>query len=152
MKKTHIIIHHSQTKDGRCVDTSAIRKYHTKTLGWREIGYHFLIEEVGDFQEVIFGRWVDDDGAHCRDLNMNSVGIGICVVGNYDEQVPVLGAWRKAVELVVRLVKLYDIQIENILGHREIQERADIPPEKRKTCPGRMFHMEAFRDAVRAAF
>lgn len=152
MKKTHIVVHHSATKDGATFSWGVIRRYHTVDLGWRDIGYHFGIEQVGDYHEVIFGRWPDEDGAHCKDMNMNSIAIGICVVGNYDEQVPTLGAWGKAVELVKRLVKLYDIPIENILGHREVQEMAGIPPEHRKTCPGKTFHMDDFRAAVRASF
>ena len=152
MKKTHIIIHHSLTADGTCVNTSAIRRYHVETLGWAAIGYHYLLEDInGDF-EVLLGRWVDEIGAHCKDMKMNFRGIGICFVGNYDEQVPVLGLWRKGVELVKRLVMIHDIPIENILGHREVQVMAGIPPEERKSCPGKTFSMDKFRDDVRAAF
>lgn len=150
MKKTHIIIHHSLTKDGKEVSWGAIRRYHTVDLGWRDIGYHFGIEAVGDYFEIIFGRWIDEDGAHCKEMNMNTVGIGICVVGNYDDQVPALGAWNKAVELVKRLIKLYDIPVENVLGHGEVQRMANAPYIK--TCPGKTFHMDDFRAAVRASF
>ena len=39
-----IIIHCSATLEGRDVKTSEIKRWHVEDNGWRDIGYHFVIE------------------------------------------------------------------------------------------------------------
>jgi N-acetyl-anhydromuramyl-L-alanine amidase AmpD len=174
MKKTHIVVHHSLSPDGKAFDWGGIRKFHMSwrdpqgnvltqeeglrrqlqnepvTAPWRDIGYHFGVELISDNHEILVGRWVDEDGAHCPELKMNQVGIGVCVVGNYDEQVPCSGAWNKAIGLVKRLIQAYDIPVENVLGHGEVQKLAG--NSWQKTCPGKTFHMDKFRADLRASF
>ena len=171
--KTHIVIHHSATPDGRTFNTSAIRRYHTsfridgvsvpeadfrvrKAAGdgvrfeepWRNIGYHYMIEEVDGGIEVIVGRWVPEVGAHCKEGGMNQVGVGICIVGNFDVEVPDVRVWTKARELVRFLMASHVILSKNVLGHREAQALAGVPVEQRKTCPGRLWNMERFRQEI----
>lgn len=168
--KTHIVLHHSATADGLRFDWGGIRKYHTsyridgnivtkpefdarKLSGngwnfeepWRDIGYHFGIEEINGQLEILLGRMPEEDGAHCREASMNQAGIGICLVGNFDIQVPSVGLLGKTAALCKWLMERYGIPAKNVWGHREAQAAGGVLPEKRKTCPGKLFDMDRFR-------
>lgn len=71
-----IIIHCSDTPEGREVTIEEIRRWHTKERGWSDIGYHFVIYLDGT---VKVGRPIEKIGAHVAGHNKNS--IGICYVG-----------------------------------------------------------------------
>jgi hypothetical protein len=142
--KTHIVIHHSLTVDGNTVDWQAIRRYHTKVLGWADVGYHWGIEEINGEIEILAGRPMDYSGAHC--LELNSVGIGICCVGNFDGHIPTTELLNKLRDFVRWLMRLYSIPSSNVVGHGEAQAAAGVPDAK--TCPGRLFHMEEFRRSL----
>lgn len=131
-----IVIHHSLTKDSETVSWGAIRRYHTKTLGWSGIGYHWGIELLRDQTEILVGRMPDIKGAHVRGYNADS--LGICIVGNFDETPPPLQSWMQAVRLVKWLKKKYPEA--EILGHREL--------DPNKSCPGKLFSMDQFRRDV----
>jgi N-acetylmuramoyl-L-alanine amidase len=171
MKKTHVVVHHSLTPDGRAVDWQGFRQFHTSwRIGdkmvseaegraaqaagaqveppWRDIGYHWGLEEINGQLEILAGRPDDDDGAHCPDANMNRVGIGFCVCGDYDTEVISSGKWNKALAFTRWLMRVHGIPRENVIGHREAQALGGRPPEKRKTCPGKTFNMDAFRAAL----
>src|SRR3990167_4888427 len=107
MMKNYIVVHHSLTKDAETVSWGAIRNYHTKTLGWEEIGYHAGLELIGDTYEILLGRLPNVVGAHCKDAMMNQRGIGVCVVGNFDLFPPPVEAWNKLKPLLEWLMEIY---------------------------------------------
>ena len=129
-----IILHHSLTKDSKTVSIGAIRKYHTSTLGWSDIGYHFLIERMRDDIEIVCGRMLDKKGAHCHGHNTDS--IGICFVGNYDLEKPSKEIWTAGVKLVAFLMKEYEIT--DIQGHHYYNPN--------KSCPGILFNIKQFKE------
>lgn len=133
-KISKIILHHSLTKDSKTVSVGAIRKYHTKTLSWSDIGYHFLIELMRDDIEIVCGRMLDKKGSHCRGFNTDS--IGICFIGNYDLEEPSKEMWDAGVKLVAFLMRQYDII--SIKGHVDYNSK--------KTCPGKLFDLQKFRE------
>ena len=139
---THIVIHHSLTKDSETVSWNAIRRYHMDIKGWRDIGYNFGIELIKDHYEILFGRMLGERGAHCIQEEMNRFGIGICMIGNFDTRRPDGGQWSLAQKLCKAMMKLYSIPVENVKGHTELYPA--------KTCPGRMFDMHQFRDDLKA--
>jgi N-acetylmuramoyl-L-alanine amidase len=150
LRPRFIIIHHSATKDGATFSWSAIREYHVHTKEWVDIGYHFGVEQVGDGYEVMLGRMPDEEGAHTKELAMNQLGFGVCLVGNFDTEAPADAALVKLRDVVRWLMRAYEIPTRNILGHREIGLRAGFDWEKGqyKSCPGKLFSMEDFRASL----
>jgi len=137
MTPEYIILHHSLTKDGATVSWAAIRRYHTQTLGWREIGYHFGVELVGSRYEILTGRLMTEVGAHCKTSAMNHRSLGICLVGNFDLAPPDMDQWAVALALVRSLCAVFSIAPKNVLGHTELAPY--------KSCPGRFFDLTSFR-------
>ena len=143
MRPIKAIIHHSLTKDSETVSWGAIRKWHTgqhpdSPHKWDDIGYHYGIELVGDFYEVLVGRPVNVPGAHCKGWNSSS--IGICFVGNYDLAPPPDAMMRRAVEVFSPVIALLQIPYEGIRPHSAYSS---------KTCPGKMFPMLSFVEALK---
>lgn len=162
---THVIVHHSFTGDTLLPDTVAIKRFHTscreggniitpeeyaekKALNapglvapWRNIGYHWLIEELSDGRPwLIQGRSMMMHGAHCVEQGMNRRGIGLCLVGNFDKAPPVEAMFEKAADTVAWLCRMYRIDIANVQGHREYASH--------KSCPGAKFDLDYFRERV----
>ena len=73
-----IVIHHTATSAYTSVDS--IRDYHMNELGWRDIGYHYIINSDGMLR---LGRpdWMI--GAHVKGQNRDS--IGVAVIGNFED-------------------------------------------------------------------
>lgn len=140
MEADHIILHCSATKDSGTVSWNAIRRYHTDTRGWSDIGYHFGIEDVSGSLVIMIGRAINVQGAHCRAGGMNSHSIGICVVGDYDLEPPSPYRYSVTLDLLTKLCFIMSIPAENILGHREL--------EVSKTCPGNSWDMNVIRASV----
>lgn len=51
-----------------------IRVWHTRDNGWRDIGYHFLIDRDG---AVATGRPLEQVGAHTQGKNTGTIGIAL---------------------------------------------------------------------------
>lgn len=121
-----IIIHHSATPDGIMhKDFDAIKKYHIETNGFRDIGYHYVIESVNGQYKIIPGRAENDDGAHC--LGQNSQSIGICLVGSFMEQEPPEGQVQTLIYLIRDIYSRYGPL--PIYGHRDFYATS---------CPGKL--------------
>ena len=150
MTKTHIVIHHSLTKDSGTVSWGAIRHHHTKVNGWRKIGYHFGVELVGNFHEILVGRFSNETGAHTREMGMNRIAIGICIVGNFDVDVPSEGILSRARNLVLWQMDEHEIPVQNVIGHRDagLMTGFDWRKGEYKSCPGSQFDMAAFRRSL----
>jgi len=80
-----IIIHHTaskymSTKEEGMKYMKELQKYHGITLGWSDIGYHYLIDGAGNIYEGReWGKYVL--GAHVVGHNYGSVGISLMTDG-----------------------------------------------------------------------
>ena len=136
MKPTHILIHHSAGPDYYLFDWPSIRAFH-RGKGWRTVGYHYGIEEVGGHYEIMVGRMMNAIGAHCSVGGMNRKSLGVCLVGNFNKHSPSSALLKVAIDFVSSLCNTLNIPRENVLGHGEA--------DKRRTCPGEKFNMDEFR-------
>jgi hypothetical protein len=142
LKRTHIMLHHSLTRDGSSASWGEIRRHHVETLGWRAIGYHYGIELVGDYYEVLLGRSELERAAACRQSRMNLLALHVCCVGNFDLEPPSRAMLEPLVELVIVPAMVeYGIPAEHIVGHRDFNTE--------KSCPGTQFDLEVVRRMCR---
>jgi N-acetyl-anhydromuramyl-L-alanine amidase AmpD len=81
---TEIILHCADTRPewmgGRPIaeKVAEIRRWHVEQRGWRDIGYHWVIDRDG---AVAPGRPETEIGAHVEGHNRGT--IGICLLGGY---------------------------------------------------------------------
>lgn len=106
-----ITVHHTATPNGDPDPAATVRamyEYHAITNDWGDIGYHFLIDEVGTIYE---GRYSGDDGipgfnpdgdlvTAFHSVGYNSGALGIALIGNLDQQAPTAAAKASLIRLI----------------------------------------------------
>ncbi len=136
----YIVIHHSGTTSG---GAESFERNHINR-GFRALGYHFVIgngTDTSDGKIEIGLRWRNQwDGAHARG-EANKAGIGICLVGNFENSRPTPKQMQALVRLVTHLAYRYDIPLSGIRGHKDFDEGT--------RCPGRNFPWGELRTALR---
>jgi hypothetical protein len=138
-----IVIHHSAT------DFGGARRFDTghKEKGWDGLGYDFVIgngSDTRDGQVEVGPRWTEQrTGAHCRSPEdyYNEHGIGICLVGNFDEGPPSPAQMQSLTKLVRFLCRKYDIPASKVYTHGGVTHLT--------ACPGKYFDLKALRRAIR---
>ncbi len=131
-----IVLHHSATSAGDVASIDAVHRENRDQNGrrWLGIGYHFVIgngRKMGNGEIQPTFRWHQQlPGAHAGQRDYNQHGIGICLIGNFDENAPTeqqVVAVRKLVKL---LTERYAIGRTRVVRHGDVQATA---------CPGRLF-------------
>ena len=138
---SHLIVHHSagtnNANDWAAI-VRAIYDLHVNGNGWADIGYNYLVDPNGVVYE---GRGEDVLGAHfCA---RNSKTMGICVIGNFQNQPPTEEAVKSLVDVLSwkalkenidpigrSLHPSSGLNLSHISGHREGCATA---------CPGDQF-------------
>lgn len=141
----HIVMHHSDTGSG---STAGIDRHHREVNGWDGVGYHFVI---GNGHGMLLGRieytfrWdLQREGAHAggNDRNYNELGIGICLIGDFEDHFPNSFQVQRAAALCACLIEsLPQLDSTSIIGHKHV-------PGKKTRCPGRHFSILEFRYLV----
>jgi len=143
----YITVHHDGMTPLQATDEGSsrarietIRNGH-RGNGWGDIGYHFVIDRNGRVWE---GRAINWQGAHVR--NCNEGNIGICCLGNFDQQAP-SAAQLAALERQVKvLMQLYGVPKSRVKTHQEWSGA-------KTACPGKALQaqMNSLRKGSRLA-
>jgi N-acetyl-anhydromuramyl-L-alanine amidase AmpD len=142
-----IVLHHTASNSG---DVESIHESHLKNKDkngnpWLGIGYHFVIGNgngMGDGMIEPTFRWKQQmQGAHAGVADYNQHGIGIVLVGNFEDSQPSEAQVVSVKRLVRVLAREYDIETSQIIGH------GDVKPTE---CPGSHFPLNDVRDSVAA--
>ncbi|MHC1741924.1 MAG: N-acetylmuramoyl-L-alanine amidase [Syntrophobacteraceae bacterium] len=139
----YIIVHHTATDIGKALQVD--RAHHDRGF-WNGIGYHFLIDNgtlgKGDGQIEVSPRWIKQQvGAHCKAGGMNDKGIGIALVGNFNEDVPTQNQVQSLTYLIKTLSQYYNISLNNVMGHRDVEGAST-------DCPGKRFPWSNVRQCL----
>jgi len=130
-----IVVHHSASDES---SPYAMDRYHRDHNGWDELGYHLVIGNgiaYPDGKVFVGSRWTKQKhGAHCKtpDNFYNDHGIGICLIGNFEQSHPTPAQMHSLAQLCHYLTNQSDISLIQIHTHREITGKT--------LCPGRNFH------------
>ncbi|MFI7016080.1 N-acetylmuramoyl-L-alanine amidase [Streptomyces sp. NPDC050164] len=104
-------VHHTASGNNyRCSQSPSlirsIYRYHVKSMGWRDIGYNFVIDKCGKIYEGRAGGVAKPVlGAHTLGFNSNSMGIA--VLGSYGDKKPSSAAVKAIARLSAWKLGLY---------------------------------------------
>lgn len=139
---TSIVIHHTATERG------SVESIHEAHLAkeWLGIGYHFVIGNGNGMPDGAIEptfRWREQlHGAHAGSDEYNQQGIGIALIGNFEEEPPTAAQLMAIKRLVAILKSEYEIESERVIGHGEVKATA---------CPGKLFPLQEVSEATTAA-
>jgi len=140
----YIVIHHSGTSRGSMKIFDSAHRRRGMENG---VAYHFIIDNgtcgKKDGQIEISQRWKKQiHGGHCHIQRNNEIGIGICLVGNFQKTRPTEKQFRSLVVLIKKLMGKYNIQLKNVTGHHYMKG-------ERTICPGRYFPWNRLRNELK---
>lgn len=120
-KITKIIVHCSDTPEGRDDKAADIRRWH-KARGFNDIGYHYVVDLDGTIEP---GRDVTIAGAHTTGHNADS--IGVCYIGGADTDMKAKDTRTEEQKTALRLLLKYLVQKypgAKIYGHRDFANKS----------------------------
>jgi LysM repeat protein len=134
-----IVIHHSATESGTA---KGMDSYHRQVRHMENgLAYHFLIGNgrgMGDGELTVGNRWNEQiDGGHLASETLNEQSIGICLVGNFDQDRPTKKQMAALARLVEYLLDRCHLTPEAVRTHQEINTVFT-------RCPGQRFPAKAF--------
>jgi len=136
---SYIVLHHTASSHGsvESIHEAHLQRRDKNGNPWMGIGYHFVVGNgngMGDGEIAPTFRWRQQlQGAHAGEDEHNKHGIGIAVVGNF-EQGPPSPAQIASLRRLTRVLRVrYGIEPANIIRHSDIKATA---------CPGKYFPME----------
>ncbi|MBM79477.1 MAG: N-acetylmuramoyl-L-alanine amidase [Planctomycetaceae bacterium] len=135
----HIVIHHTASNGG---SVESIHEGHL-AKGWLGIGYHFVIGNGNGMSDGAIEptfRWRQQmHGAHAGVKEYNELGIGICLVGNFQDTQPTEAQLASVKRLVRTLSQEYQINADRVVGHRDVKSTA---------CPGKNFPLSEVKSVA----
>jgi len=134
-----IVVHNSGTRQGNARIFDYYHRYVRKMPNG--LAYHFVIgngTSSGNGQIEIGGRWIKQlQGGHVHSDYLNNISLGICLVGDFNRDLPT-DAQKAALEELIRYLRkrvgTIDRKQAIVKAHREIN-----PPQWPTDCPGDRF-------------
>jgi hypothetical protein len=105
-------VHHTATTNSySCKQAPSIirgiYRYHVVSLGWRDIGYNFLIDKCGTIYEGRAGGVKEPvQGAHTLGFNQDSMGVA--VIGSFEKKAPPKAATDAIAKITAWKLGLFD--------------------------------------------
>jgi hypothetical protein len=125
-KITTLTIHHTVSPPDRSI--ASIASYHVNNRGWPGIGYHYVINDLGEIRQT---NHLDTKSYHAGTLNApgdeNLWSVGIALQGDFTDSPPPQAQLNAARWLVAELKS--DLDITAVLPHRGM-------PGAQTQCPG----------------
>ncbi len=132
----YITVHHDGMSPFMAKDQNSasarieiIRNGH-RSKGWGDIGYHYVVDRGGRVWEGRELRW---QGAHVKGCNEGN--IGVCNLGNFDEQSPSDEQLEALEKLLTCLMDKHSVPVSRVRTHKEW-------PSAATACPGRSLQRE----------
>jgi N-acetyl-anhydromuramyl-L-alanine amidase AmpD len=144
-KWTSIVIHHTASNRGsvESIHAAHLRRKDGSGRPWRGIGYHFVIGNgngMPDGEVEATFRWrAQIHGAHAGNKEHNEHGIGIALIGNFEQNRPTAAQLAAVKRLVAVLKQSYGIASKDVLGHNSVKATA---------CPGKFFPLAQVSEAL----
>jgi LysM repeat protein len=137
---TSIVIHHSGTEVG---SARGMDNYHRNQRRMENgLAYHFVIGNgrgMGDGEIHVGNRWKRQlEGGHLASYAQNQVSIGICLVGDFEKQVPTAKQLESLEALVRHLQTTLNLPVSSFTTHRLAHPRHTL-------CPGKRFPTQEFQ-------
>lgn len=138
----YVVIHHSGTTEGSVASIHAEHRRRVDASGnpWLGIGYHFVIgngQGMPDGHVEATFRWKEQiHGAHSGNAAVNARGIGICLIGNFENHRPTDKQIQSLKRLLTELSQRHQIPEVRLLGHSDVKATA---------CPGKHFDFSELR-------
>ena len=124
MIPTKITIHHEAGNNGfLAVNEYHKHKFNFKSLLGYFVGYQYYIDKSG---KVYQARKDDEEGAHTKGYNQGN--IGVCLQGNFDNEILSKIQIQAIQELLQKKMNEYSITADNVKGHRAYRDTS---------CPGK---------------
>lgn len=124
-KINKIVVHHSASPMDETT-VSDIKRWH-RDRGWDHIGYHRVITADGSVANTLS---LNLEGYHVYGKNDDSVGI--CVCGNFEQELPRDRVLEALESELVKLCKKFGLHAWDIFGHKDAALK-----EHPTLCPGK---------------
>ena len=143
----YIIVHHSAGNFGTIEFLQQVHRNRQPGDPIDAIPYHYVIGNGNGLgMGEVASDWRRDKniwGTHLSANNRqrNFLGLGICLIGNFEEHPVPEGQFESLIALTKSLMNQYDIPRENVTGHGLVDGEST-------QCPGRYFPINEFRQAI----
>jgi len=142
----YIVVHHSGANRG---DLKSIDRYHKEERHMEHgLAYHFLIGNgngMRDGEIAVGERWREQlAGGHLHSEAQNKIAIGICLIGNFDEDKPTARQMQSLTSLTDALLRRCKLSPSAVKTHQQINV-------VKTRCPGINFPTRSFIKGLRSS-